>query len=532
MFLKIRAQYPKPKGFLKTYKYHIVAGLAIIALSLATIYYVNKNNKTNLTEIQNQTTDVIEENEQVTDNQNNINSETPILNNSQNNQTPVIDNNYVINNQDDLISNKNDLNKNIDVINEKTISQKVFKTNDTVICGKSIEIAFDAKTNLLQLPKDLTINKSDLGINISSRNFGKYTIYYNDVSSNVFRDSITINFKNNNFAKVDFSKENICPNEDLVISINNSNSKPVWDNTNFKILKKSSSTYIVPNLKEGENLISFKLEENGCTQQISKTINVLKLPKYTVQTESEICSGANGRLLILSDDKKINSFTLNNEITNSTGQFKNLNAGIYFVKIVFANSCHIADTVFIPDSLNISPYFISDRDLINKNKYQFINHTKIDDTGFERNQYISFMWKIDNEEKSELDNFSYEFVKSGTHKIELIASLNETCQKSYSETIEISENNLRIPNIFTPNGDGINDEFIVSYDGELVKFKIDISNKNGEVIFQSTDINNSWDGKINGNDHATDGVYYYNIIGEDNLGNKIERRGALQLARH
>ena len=104
--------------------------------------------------------------------------------------------------------------------------------------------------------------------------------------------------------------------------------------------------------------------------------------------------------------------------------------------------------------------------------------------------------------------------------------------KSYSETIEISETNLRIPNIFTPNGDGLNDEFVVCYDGELVKFKIDITNKNGEVIFQSTDINKSWDGKINGNDHAADGVYYYNINGEDNFGNKIERRGALRLARH
>ena len=527
VFLKIKAQYPKPKGFLKTYKYHIAAGLAIIALSLATIYIVN--NQTKPIETTNQTTNtIIEENKQIITNQNNINSETQILNNSQNNQIHIIKQNDLVINENKLIS---DVNENKNVVNEKTINQKVFETNDTVICGKSIEIPFGAKTNLLQLPKDIIVSKSDLGININSQNFGKYTIYYNDIS-NVFRDSITINFKNNDFAKVDFSNENICPNEDLIISIKNSNSNLVWGDTNFKVLKKSSSTYIIKNLKSGENLISFNLEENGCTQQISQKINVLKSPKYKIQTESEVCSKANGKLLILSDDKNINSFTLNNEITNSIGRFTNLNAGIYFVKIGFANSCYIADTVFISDSLNISPYFVSDRDLVNKNKYQFINYTRIDDSGFERNNQVNFIWKINDEEKSELDNFSYEFVKGGTYKIELFASLSETCQKSYSETIEISETNLRIPNIFTPNGDGLNDEFVVCYDGELVKFKIDITNKNGEVIFQSTDINKSWDGKINGNDHAADGVYYYNINGEDNFGNKIERRGALRLARH
>lgn len=66
VFLKIKAQYPKPKGFLKTYKYHIAAGLAIIALSLATIYIVN--NQTKPIETTNQTTNtIIEENKQIID---------------------------------------------------------------------------------------------------------------------------------------------------------------------------------------------------------------------------------------------------------------------------------------------------------------------------------------------------------------------------------------------------------------------------------------------------------------------------------
>ncbi|MCK9254615.1 MAG: T9SS type B sorting domain-containing protein [Bacteroidales bacterium] len=517
VFLKIRAKYPKPKGFFSTYKYHMIAGLTILVLSLTTIYFIN--NKTKTTETTNQITNNTKENNQKVQNHKNDNSDNYISSNSQNNSRPII--------------NQNNLDKNINIKNKEIQNEIIFKTNDTTICGNSIDIIFDANTNFLQLPKDITVIKSKLGINISSNNFGKYTIYYNELNSdNKIKDSISINFIDNNFAKVNFSKENICPNEDLIININNPNLEPIWDKTNLKISKKSNSTYIISDLKQGENIISFNLEKNTCSQQILQKINVSELPKYRIQTIPEICSKSNASLTILTDANNINSFTLNNENTNTTGRFTNLNSGIYFIRIDFANSCHIADTLLISDSLNISPYFISDKDLINKNSYQFINQTKVDDIGFEQNQNISFIWKIDDKIISELDNFNYVFSKSGTHKIELLANLSETCKKSYSETIEISEINLRIPNIFTPNGDGINDEFVIHYDGELVRFKIDISNKLGEIIFESYDINKSWDGRINGNNYASDGVYYYNIIGEDSLGNKIEKRGVVQLARH
>lgn len=517
VFLKIRAKYPKPKGFFSTYKYHMIAGLTILVLSLTTIYFIN--NKTNTTETTNQITNNTKENKQKAQNHKNDNSDNYISSNSQNNSRPII--------------NQNNLDKNINIKNKEIQNEIIFNTNDTTICGNSIDIIFDANTNFLQLPKDITVIKSKLGINISSNNFGKYTIYYNELNSdNKIKDSISINFIDNNFAKVNFSKENICPNEDLIININNPNIEPIWDKTNLKISKKSNSTYIISDLKQGENIISFNLEKNTCSQQILQKINVSELPKYRIQTIPEICSKSNASLTILTDANNINSFTLNNENTNTTGRFTNLNSGIYFIRIDFANSCHIADTLLISDSLNISPYFISDKDLINKNSYQFINQTKVDDIGFEQNQNISFIWKIDDKIISELDNFNYVFSKSGTHKIELLANLSATCKKSYSETIEISEINLRIPNIFTPNGDGINDEFVIHYDGELVRFKIDISNKLGEIIFESYDINKSWDGRINGNNYASDGVYYYNIIGEDSLGNKIEKRGVVQLARH
>lgn len=75
---------------------------------------------------------------------------------------------------------------------------------------------------------------------------------------------------------------------------------------------------------------------------------------------------------------------------------------------------------------------------------------------------------------------------------------------------------LFVPNAFSPNGDGTNDIFLIK--GASIKsFKIEIFNRWGELIFESTDIENSWDGTYRGVP-VPEGVYAYmlNFRGFDN----------------
>lgn len=82
----------------------------------------------------------------------------------------------------------------------------------------------------------------------------------------------------------------------------------------------------------------------------------------------------------------------------------------------------------------------------------------------------------------------------------------------------------KIPNIFTPNGDGINDYFI--FDNSLVYAKsLTILNRWGNIVFQSDSIF-LWDGLQNGKECA-DGVYYYII----EVGNDFKVNGFLTLMR-
>lgn len=82
---------------------------------------------------------------------------------------------------------------------------------------------------------------------------------------------------------------------------------------------------------------------------------------------------------------------------------------------------------------------------------------------------------------------------------------------------------LIIPNIFTPNGDGVNDEFLVSGNG-IKSFSMTIYNRWGIKVYQSDDIAKGWNG---GN--SADGTYYAIIKAETINGKTIDKGHYFQL---
>ncbi|MEP2671520.1 MAG: gliding motility-associated C-terminal domain-containing protein [Cyclobacteriaceae bacterium] len=77
------------------------------------------------------------------------------------------------------------------------------------------------------------------------------------------------------------------------------------------------------------------------------------------------------------------------------------------------------------------------------------------------------------------------------------------CRKDYPVTIDV-DNNLMVPNIFTPNGDGINEVFFIRNIPDATE--VMITNRWGKQVYSSTNYQNDWDGG-----DIADGVYYYRI---------------------
>ncbi len=106
-------------------------------------------------------------------------------------------------------------------------------------------------------------------------------------------------------------------------------------------------------------------------------------------------------------------------------------------------------------------------------------------------------------------NHRYTFVESGSYKVVLHVSNNSKCTYSDSVTINVSTSALQVPNVFTPNGDGLNDEFRVAYKS-LKSFECWVYNSWGRKVFYWNDPQKGWDGKIKGRD-AAPGPYFYVI---------------------
>ncbi len=99
-------------------------------------------------------------------------------------------------------------------------------------------------------------------------------------------------------------------------------------------------------------------------------------------------------------------------------------------------------------------------------------------------------------------------------------------QYLYIDDVSIEECDLLVPNVFTPNNDGVNDEFKIN--GLSNRFSVAIINRWGEKVFQTDKpAIEYWDGNSKMN-NCSEGVYYY-VIGDKK--NDFKKTGFVQLIR-
>jgi len=88
---------------------------------------------------------------------------------------------------------------------------------------------------------------------------------------------------------------------------------------------------------------------------------------------------------------------------------------------------------------------------------------------------------------------------------------------------------MYIPSAFTPNGDGLNDSFGAKSEN-IERFKMQIYNRWGELMFESDDISHWWDGTFRGEKIKTTEVFVYQVKALGKNDNAlIEEKGTVTL---
>jgi gliding motility-associated-like protein len=99
---------------------------------------------------------------------------------------------------------------------------------------------------------------------------------------------------------------------------------------------------------------------------------------------------------------------------------------------------------------------------------------------------------------------------------------NEPAEKHYTLVDPV--------NIFTPNGDGVNDIFELPSSG-LEAFSIVVLDGRNKVVFTSTDPDFKWGGTLSGGEPVPTGNYIYYLTARDKNGNPVTQSSYLQIVR-
>ena len=120
----------------------------------------------------------------------------------------------------------------------------------------------------------------------------------------------------------------------------------------------------------------------------------------------------------------------------------------------------------------------------------------------------------------------YSFQESGMFYVRLTMTDVETEATNTSGIfmIRITESELKVPNAFSPNGDGVNDVFRVKHKS-LVRFNAYVFNRWGQELYRwgLQNIDAGWDGTAHGK-NVPEGVYFIVVeaVGADGVNYKIK----------
>jgi len=183
--------------------------------------------------------------------------------------------------------------------------------------------------------------------------------------------------------------------------------------------------------------------------------------------------------------------------------------GTYTVELICTSVNGCRDSLTLTPAINIIPTpvagFSASPDInmltqLHDATYQFTNTST---------NAVTYQWFFGDGDSSSAYDPSHQYIDTGHYQVTLIAVNQYGCtnQVSAGPYIVIPNNNYFIPNAFTPNHDGENDEFKI-YGTNFTGIYYSIFDRWGNKVFESRDQNEGWDGTFHGK-VVQGGVFMY-----------------------
>jgi gliding motility-associated-like protein len=332
----------------------------------------------------------------------------------------------------------------------------------------------------------------------------------------------------NNSAPININKENSLTTEEIANIISNKNENVLINEANSKEFNneeasernKSEQNITINN--SSENNTETTLQTNSSNENTQTSIvnkDKLELPNISFAVNNT--SGCGKINVLFTPDKKDLELNYFWNFGDGNTSDEVVASHTYTEPGEYKATLTIGDKKGNTERKSIE----NDYDLL---KYPYIEYVAV------QKDATQYNWSLDGKTLGSSTSGKTIIKNKGSYTITLAISDKNGCKTTKNQIINITKDfSLFAPNAFTPNGDGINDEFIP----EAIKaYNIDYSMKiidsKNHVVFISSSNNKEWNGKLhNTGNQLEEGTYIWMVETKDANGNIHSWKGQILLQR-
>lgn len=282
-----------------------------------------------------------------------------------------------------------------------------------------------------------------------------------------------------------------------------------------------SNYLIIPSFTNDTTLYAFLSSEFCVGPLDSIEVSPIQNPMTPMTgSNAPVCTGENLFLEVINAEEGVSYFWIlpnGDEVQGVTADYaiNNLSQeGSYFTYGI-REGC-VGDTTFLPVSLfetrqvELPP----DTALCFRDDFTVSTDTV----------YASYIWSDNSTDSVLIPTESGEFFVT-------VTDFNG-CESFDLMEVDFADCSVDFPNVFTPNGDGLNDGWFVTLDRPLF-FDVVIYNRWGRIVYESNDYLSLWDGfHYKSGKPCSEGTYFFILRGLDFEGREFEETGTITLIRN
>jgi gliding motility-associated-like protein len=266
-----------------------------------------------------------------------------------------------------------------------------------------------------------------------------------------------------------------------------------------------------------KNITLILKDKNLCFDTLTKTMSYLPAPTEIEIAPTKFVACEPGEIDFINNTKPINE---KYNIVWSFGdgaQQKAINPkhtyskpGVYDIKVQITSPIGCYTERLYPKLIEVKESPIAKFDYTPKELSFFQRDVSFTDQS-QKADVVA--WRFGNLGSSLVRNPKFTFPDTGQYEIIQTVTKNNGCQSISKAVLDILPvATIQIPNAFTPNNDGLNDEFRVKGFFQGIKdYKIRIFNRYGEQLFEADNPLSGWTGLSKDGNEAPSDVYVYLI---------------------